>query len=736
VFEARNLVAAVGPAVGLLLTWGAFEEPAAWGGLALAAALGVAPAAIARRAARVVCAIVVAVSGLAIAFRASPLGVLPWTEGTWLDRLGRTAEDGLRAFEVIVLPFDPARGPAMHALTQTAVLGFTLAASLAVAARRPLLAATVVVVGGGWATASMPDQQPLATGALLLTAAVWPTVVFRARGRRDIAVATAAVGVVGAIAVGAASAGVAPDEARLGWQSWSLFGAQKGTSVRYVWDAQYGGISFPARPTTLLRIRGPRRAHYWRASTLDLFTADRWVENLYPVSLSRWRTTLPKDPVLPAAAANTDPVEQTVEVAALDDDHLVATGQPLRVRGESLGTIFFLSGGVMRVRDSLSSGTRYTIWSYAPNPTPRQLLASKPRYPPATDRYRVLDRSVLPPFGAAARADVLDALFRDDRYFAVQSYRPLWTVSQRIARGARSPYEATLAVERWFRSTGGFTYSEQPPAATGRHPLVDFVVGHRVGYCQHFAGAMALMLRMLGVPARVAVGFTSGKWDGTQWIVSDTDAHAWVEAWFDGYGWLPFDPTPGRGSFSANYTLASDSADAVRALGRGELLAVLPESDRAATPVTPDRATPAVDEERRSAWPLLVVLGAIAIPVLLLVITKAARRRLRYRTRDPRRLAFAARSELIDVLRDQGVNVAPGADTQTVRNALERYVGVPGGAFADAHRRARYGPPAHAGRAAAEMRAELRTIKHVLREELALRRRLLGAVSLRSLRGA
>ena len=60
---------------------------------------------------------------------------------------------------------------------------------------------------------------------------------------------------------------------------------------------------------------------------------------------------------------------------------------------------------------------------------------------------------------------------------------------------------------------------------------------------------MALMLRMLGVPARVAAGFTSGEYDkGTgEWVVTDHNAHAWVEVWFPGFGWLPFDPTPGRG---------------------------------------------------------------------------------------------------------------------------------------------------------------------------------------------
>ncbi len=106
-----------------------------------------------------------------------------------------------------------------------------------------------------------------------------------------------------------------------------------------------------------------------------------------------------------------------------------------------------------------------------------------------------------------------------------------------------------VALEAWFRTGGNFEYDETPPIATSRPPLVAFVDGHRRGYCQHFAGAMALMLRYLGVPARVGAGFGTGRFDPKtgEWTVSDTNAHTWVEVWFKGYGWLPFDPTPGRG---------------------------------------------------------------------------------------------------------------------------------------------------------------------------------------------
>jgi hypothetical protein len=88
-----------------------------------------------------------------------------------------------------------------------------------------------------------------------------------------------------------------------------------------------------------------------------------------------------------------------------------------------------------------------------------------------------------------------------------------------------------------------YTYSESAPV---RHlALRTFILGARRGYCQHFSGAMALMLRMVGVPARVAAGFSPGRQtsDGT-YVVTDFDAHSWVEAYFNGIGWVSFDPTP------------------------------------------------------------------------------------------------------------------------------------------------------------------------------------------------
>ena len=102
-----------------------------------------------------------------------------------------------------------------------------------------------------------------------------------------------------------------------------------------------------------------------------------------------------------------------------------------------------------------------------------------------------------------------------------------------------------LAVDRFLKR--GFTYDEvPPPPRQGRAPLDAFLFDSKAGYCQHFSGAMALLLRMGGIPARVVTGFSPGGYSKRKqaWIVRDTDAHSWVEVWFDAWGWVTFDPTP------------------------------------------------------------------------------------------------------------------------------------------------------------------------------------------------
>ncbi|PWV57779.1 transglutaminase-like putative cysteine protease [Nocardiopsis sp. L17-MgMaSL7] len=138
-----------------------------------------------------------------------------------------------------------------------------------------------------------------------------------------------------------------------------------------------------------------------------------------------------------------------------------------------------------------------------------------------------------------------------------------------LTENADSTYERAVALQEFF--TGGdFTYDLSPPAVpNGADPLSYFLLEDRVGYCEQFAGAMAVMARQAGIPARVAVGYTAGQRGGDgSWSVSVGDAHAWPELYFEGAGWLRFEPTPassqGQGTASVPEYAGGDAAPELR----------------------------------------------------------------------------------------------------------------------------------------------------------------------------
>jgi hypothetical protein len=284
------------------------------------------------------------------------------------------------------------------------------------------------------------------------------------------------------------------------------------------------------------------------------------------------------------------------------------------------------------------------------------------------------------------------SLLHDSSYDGHGWHTTMWNIARRVARDATTQYGAVLALESWFRQTGGFRYDESPPRVPGP-PLEVFVARTKAGYCQHFAGAMSLMLRLLGVPARVAVGFTSGTRKDGAWVVTDHDAHAWVEVWFAGQGWVPFDPTPGRGTLGGDYSFASSSQAAVAALRRGELTGKAP-TRRPLVPDVSDLGSTGVSPGNRAPALLAIVLVLAALWMLGVGLGKAVRRRLRYLSRDPRRVAAASRQELEGFLRDQGAVVEPNATLADLQRAVRQELALDGGAFAAAVARARYGPPA------------------------------------------
>jgi transglutaminase-like putative cysteine protease len=120
--------------------------------------------------------------------------------------------------------------------------------------------------------------------------------------------------------------------------------------------------------------------------------------------------------------------------------------------------------------------------------------------------------------------------------------------ADRVTRGAHTAYEKALKLQDWFAASGGFTYDTHVNSGTGTSAILRFLQAKR-GFCIHFAFSMAAMARTLGIPARVAVGYVPGtaQADGT-YSVGTKDEHAWPELYFQGVGWIRFEPTPSRGS--------------------------------------------------------------------------------------------------------------------------------------------------------------------------------------------
>ncbi|MDH2393668.1 DUF3488 and transglutaminase-like domain-containing protein [Streptomyces sp. HNM0663] len=172
-------------------------------------------------------------------------------------------------------------------------------------------------------------------------------------------------------------------------------------------------------------------------------------------------------------------------------------------------------------RGQTTKGAQYSVSSLIVEPTREQLIRA-PRPPSAVQREYTKVPDVLP--------DVVSQTARD------------------VTRGSANDYERAVKLQQWFADDGGFTYDTDVESGTGVTAISRFLK-QKEGFCVHFSFSMAAMARTLGIPARVAVGFTPGSLqsDGTM-SVGLRDAHAWPELYFEGVGWTRFEPTPDRGN--------------------------------------------------------------------------------------------------------------------------------------------------------------------------------------------
>jgi len=650
--------------------------------------------------------------------------------------------EGFLTYYDVGLPFQPLGQPLMHGLLLLAVFGFTLAVSLALAERRALLAAGLLVGGAAWPATLLPGPNAFTRGAVILAAALAILAGLSTTVRLQQAAVAAAVVIAGALALAGIPA--VAKGAFLSWETWDPYTKPDvPVSVRYVWETTYLPLSWPKRRTTVFTVEAPPVSRYWRVLTLDMFADDVWIQGLHTTQFDPIT-----DPLAPLRAKNpSNQLSTRITVKALDDPRLIATSVPMRYDTD-LGPILYQDTGTATVVRGIPRNTTYTSWSFVARPSPLALVRSPAVYGLLLEPYLVAqsryETPPLPPFARLGREAELATIF--DQNPALAHYRPLYEQARRIVGNTTSPYAATVAIENWFRATGDFKYDQTPPPARGA-PLVDFVTRTHRGYCQHFAGAMALMLRYLGIPARVAAGFTSGKYDPNEheWIVTDHDAHTWVEVWFRGYGWLPFDPTPGRGELDGSYSSASlnfNPAIVAQALagvvepGDIKLERGLrePGEQRGRDAGARDIPGDVSGSNRRDEGGLLKLLALAALAVGAAIwLLKSALRGARFLTRDPRRVAAACRRELADYLADQRVAVPESATVAELGEVLRREAGLDPSRFVDAVDTARFGPPAGAAEASLRARRELRAIVRTMRRRLSTWERVRGVVSLRSL---
>ena len=741
---ARTAVLCAGPAALLAWSWLGLGQPHAGAATALwLVVLALVPVLLPRPRLRLLALVPASVLALHIAL------------GVWivhpLRLLGRFGSGFLQFYDVR-LPFAAASHPKMEGVVLVALFASCAIVGLVVAARKPVLAALALVVAVGWPATLLSGPDDLSRGVLLL-AVVLSLVVGSGgplRPRRLVLAGVVGGAIVLAAFAASTSSAVASGQV-LHWQGWDFYTKPaKPVGVEYVWDSNFSGLHFPKKVTPVLTVKAPSRPTYWRATTLDEFDGGNWYEYTGPgVPPTRidGRDELLADPQLPAAAR--DPrrwIRQDVSVRAFRDNHLIGASVPVAY-GPVGHAVDYGQGGVAHLQgDPLGPGERYSVWSYQAQPTPSQLAALPARYPEEvlkTDLY-VEAREQAPPFGTPDRERRVAQIFESS--YRARAYEGLYKTARQVVGDPPNAYAAALELEGWFRS-GVFQYDETPPQSSDLPPLAAFVTQTRRGYCQHFAGAMALMLRYLGIPARVAAGFTSGTYDRSkhEWTVTDHDAHTWVEAWFPRYGWLPFDPTPGRGSLDGTYTTASphfDLSDGLLAVAQrlkrpGTFnLRKLRGSQAKAAQVGPKakakgREAGSSGAEIGALLRLLVLVAAALVAVV--AATKIVVRKRRYLTRDPRRLARACVRELADFVADQGAKAPPSATLRELAQLVEKELGVSASEFATAAAEARFGPNAHAHAAARDARRELRSLRRELRTVLSRTERALGLVSLRSL---
>jgi len=496
---------------------------------------------------------------------------------------------------------------------------------------------------------------------------------------RDAAGAAVALGIAGLIAMPVA----ASFDRSIGWfdyRNWRILSSKGG--ITYSWDQTYGPITWPRRGTTLMFVKTDL-PYYWKAETLNNFDGTRWIGSRVPDGSSPGAG-------IPAPIQRKWVKRFTVNISGLRGDLVPGAGVPFRVSPD-IGNTNTTSDGTTTTGDGreLRSGQHYTFTAYVPTPTAAQMKAAPATYEDYFARYTSLS---LPGTLRGTSASVSMGLrgapgtsdLGAEGELVASPYAGVYREALRVTAGAKTEYDVVNALQKYFHSNL-FTYSEHPKLS--QYPLATFVTQTHLGYCQQFSGSMALMLRMLGIPARVVSGFAPGTpvTDAPgEYRVRDFDAHAWVEVFFPSIGWVTFDPTPPLSPASSQLDDAG-----VGALSGGRTPRGLGQSlgpDAIGTGV--DVALPGQSSSHTGLW---VAAASIAGFGLLLLVGLWTRALVVHRRAggDPAEVALM---ELNTALRRMGMVVMPSTTLALLERRLRTMAGPEAVKYARLLREYRYGP--------------------------------------------
>ncbi len=677
-------------------------------------------------------AVLIGLAGVALGLGAMGLSLRLLAPGHWAE-LFDGLDRGLAGVQIAEWPYDGADtwvrlttllgAPCLIGLA--ALLAFFPAPRAAPVLRGAAL--VVLLVAYGTAVSEHDPGEPLLRGlALLVLVGAW--LWLPRLGPREALAGAALVLSLGALSLPVAAA-LDSEEPWWEYGAWGLF--EDGRSIRFDWTHRYGPLDWPRDGTTLLNVASDR-AQYWKAETLDTFDGLRWVRGRSSDATQALQGVPSPDTVDESwdyfEWNRRWDEELRFTVRSLSTNLLVSAGTPYLIEGA--GLVSTSGDGTTRIADGqLEEGDSYTVRTYAPNPTRRQMRGAPEGLSDALSEYTSIQlpgptASAMDPVGTVALGgDQVfvplwgDTTFGDPdaprRELESSAYADMYAITTQVTAGAPTMYDAVDRVERYLNRN--FTYSEKPRGA--RYPLNAFLFRDKFGYCQQFSGAMALMLRMAGIPSRVAAGFAPGSFnrDSGEYRVRDLDAHSWVEVFFNGIGWVTFDPTPAAAPAELQAADLRTSGGTGGAINGSRSGAAAPDrtSDSASSPASDSGGG-------ASPWLLLPLILIGGGGLLAWYLFQRGRRMA------PEEMAEAQLAELRRALDRLDWEVPAGTTLLGLERRLDRTAGPAAARYAAGLRAHRYDPDAPP----APSLRDRRELRRDLTARAGLRGRLVGVLAI------